>query len=67
MKKLNERAKLVDKKARLRTKKLQTTASAMKCYCGCNHHGERDKSTNDGTSSDECPRCREKETWEDAA
>ena len=36
-KKFNERAELVDKKARLNTKKIQIIASVMKHYHGCNH------------------------------
>ena len=36
----------------------------MKCYCGYNHCSERDNLINAGTSTDECLRCSEIETWE---
>ena len=41
--KFKDRAKLVDKMARMNIKKIQLSASAMKCYYGHNRYGERDK------------------------
>ena len=50
--------------ARMNLKKTQSSALAMKFYCRCNHHVERDKATNAGASIDECPRHSEIEAWE---
>ena len=65
--KFNDRAKLADKKTRVIIKKTQLTALDMKCYYGCNHYGEREKTINAGASSDECPRFSEIETLENFA
>ena len=43
------------------------TVSAMKCYHGCNHCGERCKIINKRALPYECPSCSEKETWENVA
>ena len=51
-------------KARKHLKKIPLSASALKCYYGCNHYGKRDKIINAGTTNSECPRCSEVETWE---
>ena len=59
-----DKVKSVDKMAKVSIKKTQLTASAMKCYCSCNHYGGREKIINEGTRTDECPRCSESETWE---
>ena len=48
----------------MRIKKMQSSAQEMKWYCGCNHYGESHKVTNTGTSTYECPRCSNIETWE---
>ena len=37
------------------------TASAMNCYCGCNHYGEIEKKANNGKLSDEFPKYNKKQ------
>ena len=59
-----DRENLLDKMSRMNTKKMQSSASAMKYYYGCNHYGERDKLINAGISIDECPRWSEIKAWE---
>ena len=44
-----DRVNSVDKMARMIVKKMQSSASAMKLHCGCNHCGERDKVMSEGT------------------
>ena len=61
--KFKYRANLVDKMTRINIKKIPLLESAMKYYYGCNHYGKRDKVTNVGASTDECPRFNEIETW----
>ena len=64
IKKFKDRENLVDKMASMNVKKTKLSVSAMKCYYGCNHYGERDTAINAGTSTYECPRCSNIETWE---
>ena len=64
--KFKDRANLVEKMERINIKKIPSSESEMKWYYGCNHYGERDKLINVGTSTDECPRCSDIETWEHA-
>ena len=52
--------------SRIIIKKIQSSASVVKWYCGWNYYGEWDKLINAGTSTDEFPRCSEIETWEHA-
>ena len=64
--KFKELKHLVNMKARKYLKKIPLSASALKCYYGCNHYGKRDKMMNTGTTNSECPRCSEVETGEHA-
>ena len=54
----------MDKMARMDIKKMKLIASAMKCYYGFNHYDERVNTINVVTSTYECTRCSEIETWE---
>ena len=54
-----DRSHLVDKKARVNIDKTQLIASAMKYYYDCDHYGEKDKTMNSGTWTDECQRYSE--------
>ena len=62
--KFKEHNHLVDAMARKNLKKIPLPASACKYYCGYNHYGEIDQLVNAGTTTNECPRCSEVETWE---
>ena len=62
--KFKELKHLVDVKARRHLTKIPMTASALKCYYGCNQYGVREKLIKAGTTNSECPRCSDEETWE---
>ena len=62
--KFKDRANIAEKIARINAKKTPLSASAMKCYCGCNRHGERDKAMSSGASTHDHPRRSDIKTWE---
>ena len=57
--KFKEQKHLVYEMARKNLKKTPLSASALKHYYGCNHHGERCQMMNAGMTTNEFPRCRE--------